>query len=356
MIPIYSYTDLPYDLSGSRSKNRFRIELLWGLEKMINFHKANINYTMVFDYACDIEAHLDGNNFEFYQLKTQNTGEPYNYINFYNKGKKKNSILGKLYLLKLDINKVFYPNIKTFLVSNVPLSVEKNIYPDIEVLELTHIDDEAKLKIISKLNHELDINLEDLSNTFFQKTDINLLEPSFTLIGKLSRFFEDYFGFEAHKINALYNTIFNLINEKASYEYDLGNDYDKILMHKSISRNDFERILLSSKKLESSNHIETTKKYIEEISNSILERTKLKRSLTSAITLLKELKEYTSLEKEIHNFLINNLDSLPNSEAELFNFLFEQFKQRKTIETDDKVFLCMIILIFCSYEEGTCLA
>ena len=30
------YMDLPYDLSGSRSKNRFRAELLWGLDKVLD--------------------------------------------------------------------------------------------------------------------------------------------------------------------------------------------------------------------------------------------------------------------------------------------------------------------------------
>lgn len=30
------YQSLPVDLSGSRSKNRFRLELLWGLGKLID--------------------------------------------------------------------------------------------------------------------------------------------------------------------------------------------------------------------------------------------------------------------------------------------------------------------------------
>ncbi len=355
MIPIYSYTDLPYDLSGSLAKNRFRVELLWGLDKMLELHKKNINYVMVFDYVCDIEAHFDGNNYEFYQLKTQNTGDPYSYTKFYSKVKKKNSILGKLYLLKMDKDKNFYPDIKISLVSNVPLNDGTMNYPTDEILELTKISEGAKAKIISEINKELDINLDNLSNTFFQKTDISLKEPSATLTGKLSRFYEDYFGNEAYGINALYRTIESLINEKACYEYQLSN-YDELLKYKSISKNEFEKILQMSKKIESNNHSEVAKKYIEKISNSIVERTKLKRSLTSAMTLIKGLKEYVNLEKDIHEFIDANLDLLPNSEEELFDFLFEQFKQRKTIETDDKEFLCLMILIFCSYEEGTCLA
>ena len=64
-----SYLKLPYDLSGSMSKNRFRNEMLWGLEKMFELYKTNQDFFMVFDYVCDIEAHLDG-KIEFFQIKT----------------------------------------------------------------------------------------------------------------------------------------------------------------------------------------------------------------------------------------------------------------------------------------------
>lgn len=356
MIPIYSYTDLPYDLSGSLAKNRFSFELFWGLDKIINLHKEDKNYTIVFDYVCDIEIHLECNNFEFYQLKTQNTGEAYSYTTLYSLQGKKTSTINKLYSLRFDKTKTLYPKTKVFLVSNVPFKDKRKTYSNIEILELTSIDIDSQNLICSKLSNELNGLTIDLSNVYFQKTNISLIAPQDTLLGKLSKFYETYFGTEANGINALFRTLVNLINEKANYEYDLGNNYDEILKYKSISKNEFERILQMSKKIEANNHIETAKKYIETISGSILEKTKLKRSLTSAMTLLKKLKEYTNLEKEIHDFLNNNLDSLPNSETELFNFLFEQFKQRKTIETDDKEFLCLIILIFCNYEEGTCLA
>ena len=65
-----SYLKLPYDLSGSMSKNRFRNEMLWGLEKMFELYKTNQDFFMVFDYVCDIEAHLDG-KIEFFQIKTK---------------------------------------------------------------------------------------------------------------------------------------------------------------------------------------------------------------------------------------------------------------------------------------------
>ena len=57
-IPVY-YLSLPHDLSGSRSKNRFRAELLWGVSKILDLMEEDQDFTMVFDYACDIEVHYE---------------------------------------------------------------------------------------------------------------------------------------------------------------------------------------------------------------------------------------------------------------------------------------------------------
>lgn len=40
----YYYMNLPFDLSGSRSKNRFRNEILWGLKKILELYKQDIAY------------------------------------------------------------------------------------------------------------------------------------------------------------------------------------------------------------------------------------------------------------------------------------------------------------------------
>lgn len=64
------YMNLPKDLSGSIAKNRFRLELLWGISKIIDEHKANNEYTIIFDFKCDIELHKD-DELNFYQIKTK---------------------------------------------------------------------------------------------------------------------------------------------------------------------------------------------------------------------------------------------------------------------------------------------
>ena len=72
-----AYRTIPYDLSGSVSKNRFRQEILWGISKMFDlFDKPE--FCVIFDYKCDIEIHLS-DSIEFYQIKSQKTQKPYSF-------------------------------------------------------------------------------------------------------------------------------------------------------------------------------------------------------------------------------------------------------------------------------------
>ena len=71
------YTKIPYDLSGSMSKNRFRQELCWGISKMFDLFDKE-DFCVVFDYKCDIEIHFN-NSIEFYQIKTHKIQSPYKF-------------------------------------------------------------------------------------------------------------------------------------------------------------------------------------------------------------------------------------------------------------------------------------
>lgn len=72
-----SYMKLPYDLSGASSKNRFRLEILWGASKMFDLYDAG-DFCIVFDYKCDIEVHFK-DSLEFYQIKTHKVQSPYTF-------------------------------------------------------------------------------------------------------------------------------------------------------------------------------------------------------------------------------------------------------------------------------------
>ena len=111
------YMGLPCDLSGSRSKNRFRLELLWGISRMLELMESANDFTIVFDLVCDIEVHLD-NGFEFYQIKTHKESQPKYTAKSLVKVKEgeQGSILGKLFVL----NTISTVPVKTVLVCNAP--------------------------------------------------------------------------------------------------------------------------------------------------------------------------------------------------------------------------------------------
>lgn len=57
------------------------------------------DFTMVFDYVCDVEIHY-ADSFEFYQVKTAK-GNNYSISKLVNKGKKSNSVIGTLYKIRM---------------------------------------------------------------------------------------------------------------------------------------------------------------------------------------------------------------------------------------------------------------
>lgn len=87
------YTKIPYDLSGSISKNRFRQELCWGISKMFDLFDKE-DFCVVFDYKCDIEIHFN-DSIEFYQIKTHKIQSPYKFSNL-KRHKDGPSIIAKL--------------------------------------------------------------------------------------------------------------------------------------------------------------------------------------------------------------------------------------------------------------------
>lgn len=153
------YMNLPKDLSGSISKNRFRLELLWGIGKIIEVHKENDDYAVIFDFKCDIELHRK-NEMSFYQIKTKKSGN-YNEKNLCRKNKnEQNSILGKLYAL-------YSPgqSIKLAIVCNRQLKI-KNKDIDFSIQCFGELDQEIVDDIKDKICNELNLDSVILDNVF----------------------------------------------------------------------------------------------------------------------------------------------------------------------------------------------
>ena len=183
-----NYLKLMCDLAGSRSKNRFRAEILWGIKRMFEIYEKG-DFYIIFDYVCDIEIHTK-DELEFYQIKTHNS-ENYSLTDIIRKNKAGKSILGKLFEIKNKCTEIGEKS-KIEIVSNVPLkTTDKKVYNTVEEKELIDLPQEQKEKIVINLKEELMTANIDLENSFYRYTTMNLLQPENDIIAEIVRFIED---------------------------------------------------------------------------------------------------------------------------------------------------------------------
>lgn len=335
------YMNLKADTSGSRSKNRFRLELLWGISKILELMETTDNFTMVFDYVCDIEVHKD-NGFDFYQIKTHKPGKGYtpNSLVKYNKDNEEGSILGKLFALNLDDE----DGVKVFLVCNEPL---KALSCEPGELSLDKLDEKEREKIIKAIKDELDIDKVDLSKSFYLYTPMNLLNPVDQIKGELISTFEKIKGSEPIKPNALYNLVFDTVSERACYEFNL-NDYEKLKALKGITRREFDRLLdvhCSNEKT----GLTATQDIINSISN-IKEKMKYKKALSTFVPKLAKSRDMQALELKMADFLDkeDDIGDMNNAINLLYNVFYDSFP----IEYNDAEKMVCFMLIINKYSEG----
>ncbi|MBW7475269.1 DUF4297 domain-containing protein [Paenibacillus oenotherae] len=349
---IADYMNLPYDLSGSLSKNRFRNELLWGLKRIFEIYKSGKDFTAVFDYKCDVELHIEDNQFEFYQLKTQNDNGTYTVNNLIKANKSGDSVLGKLYLLKYGKTGTENDDVLVALVSNAPFNDNAKVHTDIEKLDFLSIDNLAFTKIKDTVTQELKkANTINLKNTFFIRTSMDLINPEKTLIGELSIFFEEIFNSEAKKINSLYRLLYSEISTRASYELRII-DYDELLKRKGISRSELTQLLRKY-----IDHTDTAiSKAKEFISLNYSDNFKMKVDLNSALNqiliLLPESKVMQRIEKSIVDFINQNIEHFPNNEREIVDLISANIEDEIPIEMKSSEVKMLIIVTLKKFEEG----
>lgn len=265
------YMGLPLDLAGSRTKNRFRVELLWGISKLIDAHKKYDDYTVVFDFKCDIELHYE-NGLDFYQVKTKNSGN-HSHKSLTSRRRNGNSILGKLYAL-------YTPNekIKLAVVCNKHFKMDGNedLRSEICLGELKQVQLD---NIHMKLKEELTIEQVDLENVFYICDGMDLKNPQHALLGKLIESFQEIKDEEPNNPNALYRLVSETAHQRGSYEMEI-TDYSDVLRLKGISKVEFDKMLESHSK-KSITGIESTKDYIKSLSPK--ERREYNKALTDLL-------------------------------------------------------------------------
>ena len=336
-IPVY-YLSLPHDLSGSRSKNRFRAELLWGVSKILDLMEEDQDFTMVFDYACDIEVHYE-NGFEFFQIKTHDRCKSYTTKRL-TKVKGENSILGKLYVLVRDR---FPGEVRVAVVSNVPYS---SMPADMLVNCFLNLPDKDQKEITMALKEELRIDSIDLSKLFYVQTNMDLEHPDDAIRGKLTLAFEKIKKCEPTNPNALYRLIVDTVSGKACYEYS-AIDYNEILRLKGLTRKQFDELLdLHAEK--SKTGISAATKYIDQLPN-IRDRMIYKRSLPNVLKLLSTSWSIKEIESEIAKFLLQN--DVGNMDSAI-DILISKFNDRFPVEVSQVDKEVIYIVVIKRFEDG----
>ena len=334
------YSRLPFELSGASSKNRFRLEMLWGASKMFDLFDED-DFCVVFDYKCDIEVHLN-NSLEFYQVKTHKVQTPYTFTTLSKQDKTGKSIIGKLFLLKnaLDPKAAF----KVAIVSNSYLKIGNKIYSESEILDFGSLDTKSQQAVRKALNDELGSTI-DLNNVGFIYTSMNLLDPDNDLRGKIVGSFEKIMGCEPIKPNALYRLVKDSVETKACYEMASSN-YDELIRNKGITKKELYDMLSKHASL-TDNSIANAEKFIDTNITAPSMIRKYKTSLISITRYYSSSEELKSNEKHIADYLTENESILPDNQVDAVNFLYNKFESHFSVEfseSDRKVFILIVLL------------
>lgn len=343
------YFDLPYDLSGSLAKNRFRNEILWGLEKLFELYKANDDFCMIFDYVCDIEVHFE-ESIECYQIKTNMNSTPYTINKIAKPDKTGKSILGKLYSIKSADNDNGIVS-KLALVVNVPLkTLDNKIHSADEAIAFEALDEKTLKKIEEYLLAECGVDHIDLKDCYYIYTSMDLFNPSDSLLGKTINFFIDTYGEEPKRAKVLFQTIVDTIQIKACYERKC-NSYEELVEKKGVTRSQFEEIISKAVSI-SDESIEEIKREVKSIYPEFSLRTKVNMAVVSMCKELKTNKIVQGIEKTIVQYIMENLEKFDGDKVDSINILEEFFKEKFPIEYTIYERHALYIILLVKIEEG----
>ena len=351
-----NYLDLPAELSGSEAKNRFRWEMLWGLHRIFEIYDDTDDFTVIFDYVCDVEIHTP-NDSSYYQIKTKRATKPYTLKDIcktdtnQKTGEIIHSILGKLYLIKhkSDRTKKAY----VAIVADVGLSHKQKEYTNKLELHLCDLDDDATETVISKLEKEFPGTEIDLKDILFIRSFMDLAHPENTIRGEIVKWFPVHKGSEVKNPNALYQTLSDLVRDKASFEWKVGT-LEELTANKGITKDNFDRIIeLHTQK--AADGIELSKQWIKD--NYRQYKTKL-----NALSDLSTVVEYRSRDARLLPIiaLIEELvhaNETPDdlNTKEIIAFIYNRIKKLMPPDYSSTQAEMLILVTLKRLEEEACL-
>ncbi|MEA4890791.1 MAG: dsDNA nuclease domain-containing protein [Clostridiaceae bacterium] len=338
-----TYSTIPYDLSGSMSKNRFRQELFWGVSRMFDLFDRD-NFCVIFDYKCDVEVHFS-DSIEFFQIKTHKVQSPFKFTAL-KKIDGNQSIIAKLFLLK-DASSPELP-IRCTLVSNTFFQINRTPMANVETFCFTELDATSQRKVKQALQDELQRGEVDLNNLHYIYTSMNLLNPQDDLKGKIIGSFERIKGCEPVKPNALYRLIADTVQERACYEL-IAFNYDELVNRKGMTKTELNSML--DRYIEKSDDsVDQVLTLIDQRQVSAREKKNLKAALTKIVELEYKAMELQRKEQEISEYIEEKIAD--ETFEQIADILLEQFGSTFPIDYTYQEKYIFMLLIAKRWEGG----
>ena len=339
-----TYSRIPYNLSGSMSKNRFRQELFWGVSRMFDLFDKD-DYCVIFDYKCDVEVHFR-NSIEFYQIKTHKVQSPYKFTDLKKIPKGSQSIMAKLFILKDEASSE--TSIKCALVSNAYFQIGKTTKSDVEKFCFDELDEKSQNIIKKALQDELKRSEVDLTNLHYIYTSMNLLDPQNDLRGKITGSFEKIKGCEPVRPNSLYRLITETIQERACYELMVC-DYEELVKRKGMTKAELNDILDRYIE-ESDDSVEQAFTILDQQMIPAREKKMLKAALAKVVELMYNSSELQRKEPEVAAYIEEVVDT--QTTEDIVELLLKHFESSFSIEYTDQDKYCFMLLIVKRWEGG----
>lgn len=345
-----NYMNITSDISGSRSKNRFRNEMLWGLSKVFDAYTQQEEFVVVFDYVCDVELHY-GNTLSFYQMKTDKQVATFTIPRLTKRNDNERSILGQLFLIKTQAEDGEF-NTSVAVVSNVPLKA-KQTYSSDDCVCMGKLDEASQTEIIDQLSIEFDtiVDASHLENFYYILSSLDLFSPQDTMLGKTVKFYTDVIGEEPSKPQTLFNTLEQTVKDCACYEKNI-DSYEELVRNKGITKEKIDSILKQYSSL-ADDSIRKCKDFIDQqYKDDYSVCIKMRRALDQMVIDLQSSLEFQSIEKKIVAFVLENISKYSGSKEKIVDQIIAELNDWFSVEYSQPERWVLILLVLTRIEEG----
>ena len=236
----------PDDNSGSSSSNRYAYQKSWALYKMLELEQLGRDYMIVMDYHEDIviiDTSIDGNNIDFYQIKTRK-GNYWRLSELLQKGKDAkgaitSSILGKLLKHSIDFTKArdYYFVTDSFFTPGT--FVKGKDFNDAKI-PFSKFTTDNQTNTQKKIKEELkDIKDEVWKHFYISQLQLNTDNYEDTIVGLIQKFIDRKLPKAEISSSTLYSSLYGEIERIQDFEGYIDNE-QVLTERKSFKHSDFK--------------------------------------------------------------------------------------------------------------------